>query len=96
MAVNVVADVTLDGSKAKDDVLQAFRVSLNTYLKGLVFTDYRVSYARIGSLLLATEGVQDYDNLKLNGAMANVIITDKAIPVIGTVDFSEVRIYGVN
>ena len=96
MAVNVVADVTLDGSKAKDDVLRAFKAALEIYLKGLVFTDYRVSYARIGSLLLATEGVQDYDNLKLNGAMANVIITDKAIPVIGTVDFSEVRIYGIN
>ncbi|MFR2902499.1 baseplate J/gp47 family protein [Hungatella sp.] len=96
MAVNVVADVTLDGSKAKDDVLRAFKAALEIYLKGLVFTDYRVSYARIGSLLLATEGVQDYDNLKLNGAMANVIIADKAIPVMGTVDFSGVRTYGVN
>lgn len=95
-AVNVAADVTLDGSKAREEVLQAFKVVLESYLKSLVFTDYRVSYARIGSLLLATEGVQDYDNLKLNGAMANVIIGDKSIPVMGTVDFSEVRTYGVN
>ena len=95
-AVNVVVDVTLDGSKARDDVLQAFQVSLNTYLKGLVFNDYRVSYARIGSLLLATEGVQDYDNLKLNGTMANVIVGEKSIPIMGTVDFSEVRTYGIN
>ena len=95
-AVNVVVDVTLDGSKARDDVLQAFQVSLNSYLKGLVFNDYRVSYARIGSLLLATEGVQDYDNLKLNGTMANVIVGEKSIPIMGTVDFSEVRTYGIN
>lgn len=95
-AVNVVVDVTLDGSKAREDVLQAFQVSLNAYLKGLVFNDYRVSYARIGSLLLATEGVQDYDNLKLNGTMANVIVGEKSIPIMGTVDFSEVRTYGIN
>lgn len=96
VAINVSAGITLDGSKTKDDVLQAFRISLNAYLKGLVFADYRVSYARIGSLLLSTDGVQDYDNLTLNGSMANVIIADKAIPVIGTVDFSEVRTYGVD
>lgn len=96
VAINVSAGITLDGSKTKDDVLQAFRISLNAYLKGLVFADYRVSYARIGSLLLSTEGVQDYDNLTLNGSMANVIIADKAIPVIGTVDFSEVRTYGAD
>lgn len=95
-AINVVADVTLDDSQKRDEVLQAFKMSLGLYLKGLVFTDYRVSYARIGSLLLATKGVQDYDNLTLNGAMANVIIADKSIPIMGTIDFSEVRSYGVN
>lgn len=95
-AVNVSASVTLDGSKTRDDVLQAFKTALVLYLKGLVFVDYRVSYARIGSLLLATEGVQDYDNLLLNGAMANVIVAEKAIPIMGIVDFSEVRTYGVD
>lgn len=95
-AVNVVANVTLDGSREKEEVLQTFKIALEAYLKGLVFMDYRVSYARVGSLLLATEGVQDYDNLTLNGSMANVIIAKKSIPVMGTVDFSEVRTYGIN
>lgn len=95
-AINVVADVTLDGSQKRDEALQAFKMSLGLYFKGLVFTDYRVSYAKIGSLLLATKGVQDYDNLTLNGAMSNVIIADKSIPIMGNVDFSEVRSYGVN
>lgn len=94
--INVNAGITLDGSKDKDEVLKSFKVFLSTYLKGLVFVDSRVSYAKIGSLLLATEGVRDYDNLTLNGAMANVILPAKSIPVVGDVDFSEVRMHGVD
>ena len=39
----------------------------------------------IGKILLDTEGVTDYSNLKLNGTAENVNLTEEQIAVIGTV-----------
>ena len=53
----------------------------------LIFKDYRVSYDKVGSILLSTEGVQDYDNLRLNDTTGNVTVGAKEIPVLGAVNW---------
>ena len=90
-AVDVSANVLLDGTKSLDDVLALFKIQVSEYLKSLVFVDYRVSYAKIGSILLSIEGVQDYDDLKLNDATGNITVGVKEIPVAGTVSLEEVH-----
>jgi len=47
--------------------------------------DYRVSYARIGSAILDTEGVEDYEGLMVNGGTANLDITARCAAVLGEV-----------
>lgn len=89
-SVGVTANVILDGSKTIADVQTAFISSLTSYLKDTVFDIYSVSYAKIGSLLLATEGVQDYNTLLVNGGTANITIADTEMPIIGTVTLTEV------
>ena len=93
-AINVEASVLLDGTKTPDEVLAEFKSLLSAYLKSLIFQDYRVSYARIGSILLSTAGVQDYDNLTLNEASGNITVGTKSIPVMGTVTLTEVSMLG--
>ena len=93
-AINVEASVLLDGTKTPDEVLVEFKSLLSAYLKSLIFQDYRVSYARIGSILLSTAGVQDYDNLTLNEAFGNITVGTKSIPVMGTVILTEVSTLG--
>ncbi len=88
--ISVVANLLLDGTRTADQVREDFSAALKEYLSGLVFRTYRVSYAQIGSLLLSTEGVMDYEGLLVNGAAGNVMIDDKAIPVMGTVNLTEV------
>ena len=44
-----------------------------------------MSLARVGNLLLGTEGVEDYSNLLLNGVSGNVALTEDEIAVTGTV-----------
>ena len=44
-----------------------------------------MSLARVGNLLLGTEGVEDYSNLLLNGISGNVVLTEEEIAVAGTV-----------
>lgn len=89
-AVNVTADILLDGTAGKEAVTESFKETLSSYLRDLVFVDYRVSYARIGSLLLSTPGIQDYNDLRLNGSTGNITISEKAIPAPGTVTLTEV------
>lgn len=44
-----------------------------------------VSLARVGNLLLGTDGVEDYSGLLLNGVSGNMALTEEEIAVTGTV-----------
>lgn len=88
--IDVTAEIILDGTLPREKVEADFKSALEAYVRGLVFADYRVSFAVIGSLLLATEGVKDYNHLQLNETLGNIIIPDKAVPVMGAVSLSEV------
>lgn len=44
-----------------------------------------VSLARVGNLLLDVAGIEDYGELKLNGAASNVVLTEIQTPVPGSV-----------
>ena len=88
--INVTANVLLDGTKTASEVEEAFEKAFTTFLAETVFREYRVSYAKIGSMLLDTVGVEDYDSLKINGNASNVVIDDRSIPVCGTITLQEV------
>jgi uncharacterized phage protein gp47/JayE len=84
--INVTATVILTGTKTLAEVKAAFEQAFADYLKSIVFAnDSTVRYVRIGSLLLDTEGIQDYSNLQVNGGTGNVGINTGQIPVKGTV-----------
>jgi len=88
--INIAANVILDGTKLMSDMQTAFNTSLTKYLKDTVFETYSISYAKIGSILLSTEGVQDYDTLLVNSGTSNVTIGDEEMPITGTVTLTEV------
>lgn len=89
-AIDVSANIFLDGSKLIDEVMSEFTKTFTEYLKGTVFQTYSVSYAKIGSVLLSTPGVSDYSNLLLNGDTINIVVSDTEMPIVGTVELSEV------
>lgn len=91
IAVNVIADIVLDGTEKKESIEREFKNALSEFLKGLVFSEYRVSYAKIGSILLSVKGVWDYDRLQINGGTGNLVVAEKAIPVTGIVTLTEVN-----
>jgi uncharacterized phage protein gp47/JayE len=88
-SIGATANVVLDGSKTLADAQASFISALTSYLKETVFDVYSVSYAKIGSLLLATAGVQDYNTLLVNGGTANITIGDEELPIVGTVTLTE-------
>lgn len=87
--INVTATMTLTGTKTLAEVQAAFQTALSTYLAGIAFaSDPTVRYVRIGSLLLDTDGVQDYSNLQINSGTANITIAADQVAVRGTVTLS--------
>ena len=48
----------------------------------------------VGSLLIDTDGVLDYELLQLNGSSANIPIEAEEIPVFGTCNLVEVMSLG--
>ena len=73
----------------------AFKEELTLFLKEMTFITYRVSYAKLGSLLLDIPGVEDFDNFRLNSGTGNVTISEKQIPIIGMITLAEVDALGV-
>ena len=89
LSIGITANVKLDGSKTIADVQAAFTAAVCDYLKSEVFSSYSVSYAKIGALLLDTDGVSDYSTLLMNGGTINIVIPDEDITVAGTITLSE-------
>ncbi|BEP28822.1 baseplate J/gp47 family protein [Helicovermis profundi] len=61
------------------------RTNLETYLKSIAFIENNISYAKIGNVVLNTEGIEDYTNLFINDQANNVPILEKEVTVLGVI-----------
>ena len=88
--IEVSASVSLDGTKTIKGVEAAFKKKIDEYLKSLAFKSNRVSYAKVGGILIELEGMIDYDDLKLNGSAGNIVLADnETIAVIEKAELKE-------
>lgn len=84
-AVNVSASIKLRAGMNLGVVQDAFRTGLASYLRKEAMDMAYVSLARLGNLLLGTDGIEDYSELLLNGIPRNVTLSNEEIAVAGTV-----------
>lgn len=84
-AVNVSAGIKLQAGMNLGVVQNAFQAALTDYLHREALDMSYVSLARVGNLLLGTDGVEDYSGLLLNGVSGNMALTEEEIAVTGTV-----------
>lgn len=93
--INVSATLNVASGYTVAGVTEEIEVNITAYLKEIAF--YRlsidqyqtyVSYAKIGECIMDAEGVLDYTNLKVNNGTASVQLTDREVPVLGTVTLS--------
>ncbi|MFD2613531.1 baseplate J/gp47 family protein [Paenibacillus gansuensis] len=88
VAINVSATVVLSGSRTLAQVKTDFTAALIAHLASIAYSqDRSMKFARLGTILLDTPGVQDYDTSKLllNGGTANVQVPAGSVAVIGAV-----------
>jgi uncharacterized phage protein gp47/JayE len=86
LAINVTVDVTLAEGYDLPTVTPNITDEMTAYLKTIAFVSSTVSYAAIGSKILDTEGVLDYQNLSVNSGTVNISVANTEIPVVGTIN----------
>jgi uncharacterized phage protein gp47/JayE len=88
LAVDVSATLTLSSDVTLAQVTSDFTTALTDYLATLAFVDPTLRYAKIASLLIDVNGVEDYASLTVNGGTTNITVADGSVAVTGTVTFS--------
>lgn len=89
VVINISAMLTILSGYEPTSVIAAAKQSVEDYLLGLAFSqDNDVRWVRIGQAILDTAGVQDYDNLLVNGGTENIQISDQQVAVSGTINLT--------
>lgn len=85
LAINVNVTLAIDSNNyTLAQVQTSIEANIQSYLKEIAFVDNQVSYAKVGSIILSTDGVLDYSNLTVNNG-TNVTILDDQVAVLGVV-----------
>ena len=86
-AINITANITLASGYLVEEVKSEFTNKVTEYLKDISFKSSYVSNARLGNLLLDTNGVFDYTEFKINNLSTNIALSDIEVPKLGTIEF---------
>lgn len=86
--IGITANVVYLAGMTKEAVDTTINTNIINYLKSIAFNQTYVSYAKIGDLILNTEGVTDYNNLLVNLGNSNVPISDEQVAILGTTTFT--------
>jgi uncharacterized phage protein gp47/JayE len=81
--IDVSVTIVLSAGYTLEQATNNITASLTQYLKDIAFVESIVSYAKTGSTILATEGVEDHSNLTINGGTMNIPIGDEENAVLG-------------
>ncbi|NFI05988.1 baseplate J/gp47 family protein [Clostridium botulinum] len=72
-------EITLE--KIKENI----KNSIEEYLKKVALSVSYISIAKIGALILSSDGIEDYNNLIINNSTNNITVNDNQIAVLGEV-----------
>lgn len=89
--INIEVDLTIDiNNYTLEQVKSNIESKTTDYLKEIAFVESYVSHARIGSIILQSQGVLDYRGLIVNGKTGsdldpNIKIEDEEVAVLGVI-----------
>ncbi|MCB2309051.1 baseplate J/gp47 family protein [Clostridium estertheticum] len=84
--INIALTLVIDNANYKiDQIKESIQINIAEYLATIAFQEIYVSYAKIGSLIIATTGVLDYSNLTVNGGTANITVGAEEVAITGTI-----------
>lgn len=86
LLINISVDLTVADGYTEETVIQNIKENITEHLKEIAFQSTFVSYAKIGSEIIYSDGVIDYENLLINGNNINIPIKDEEVAVMGGVN----------
>ena len=84
--INISANLVIDDGYDEGEAIENIEENITEYLKEIAFWQSTVSYAIIGSLIIDSDGVVDYRDLKVNGSNENISIGEEEVAVLGGVN----------
>jgi uncharacterized phage protein gp47/JayE len=88
-AIDITFTVTRDTNYTVEQIKANVENNIKEYLQSIAFKEDIVSYAKIGALILDSEGVLDYQGLTINSGTSNIAITNEEVAILGTVTINE-------
>lgn len=86
LPINLAVTLSLANGYTEADVIETIKTNIAQYLREIAFTSTFVSYAKIGSIIIDSEGVLDYQDLLVNNSTGNVSIGNQEIAIMGGVN----------
>lgn len=83
--INVQVTINLVDEYIQENVVNTIKTNITNYLKDIAFNTNFVSYAKIGSIIIDSEGVLDYQNLLVNSGTSNIQINENEVAILGGV-----------
>ncbi|WP_432408566.1 baseplate J/gp47 family protein [Wukongibacter sp. M2B1] len=85
LEININVSITKLSGYTDDAVKSNIEKDVENYLKAIAFESDFLSYAKLGSVILDSEGVEDYSNLTINSVTSNIPIGSKEVATLGVV-----------
>ena len=83
LELDLALTVTAAAGSEQAAVTEAVKDAVSAYLRSIAFAQDYVSYAQIAAAILAAPGVEDFENLTVNGGTGNVPVADRQVAVLG-------------
>lgn len=83
--IDISVKLIKSSSVTNAEVEENIKKSISDYLKEIAFEAAYASYARLGGLIIESDGVLDYSNLFVNNGTTNIPIGNEEVAILGVV-----------
>lgn len=90
LPIDVSADISMHTETQPEIIMENIKKAITSYLEEIAFGVSMLSYAKIGSIIMNVDGVDDYSQLLLNGGVVNINIGERQLPLAGELNFTYV------
>ena len=88
-AINITFTVIKDANYTVEQIKTNVENNIKEYLKSIAFRGNAVSYAKIGAIILDSNGVLDYEGFTINSGTSNIAIGNEEVAILGEVLINE-------
>lgn len=83
--IDVAGKIEARNGYSKGEVIENIKEKITAYLADVAFKKSYVSFAKVAHAILESDGLVDFDDLRINGTYDNIDLADEEVAVLGQV-----------